>query len=200
MRKKLITALLTGVLAITAIGSVSAAQLSDVTPENGTQVTANIEDPGMVSYTITIPDSVSFDTLTQPDTDADSNVCRTFEVEATNLSIKSNQGVTVWVKDSVATDGMFYLTQQGSDTPKSLSYDIYASEVNDGNIASSTKLNDGSVGSYGYNFCVFASGETGSKKTGTLVLNQRQLYGQELSEIAGDYSGTIAFHSALIER
>ncbi|CDC41018.1 unknown [Clostridium sp. CAG:352] len=39
---------------------------------------------------------------------------------------------------------------------------------------------------------------TGDSKTGTLRLNQKQLYGKDIAEIAGDYSGTIVFTSSII--
>lgn len=197
MRKKIITALFTGLLVVKVIVSVSAAEVSDVLPDNATSVTANITNPGAVSYTITIPASISFGTLTQPDNNGNSYVYKSFMVEAEAINIQSNQFVSVWVKDSTSTDGKFYLTQTDNENPKKFSYDIYQSEVNDGNIASSTPLNNNTPGSYGYSFCNFASGSTGSKVTGTLVFNQNQLYGQEISDIAGNYSGTISFHSAL---
>ncbi|MGN0536123.1 MAG: hypothetical protein ACI4IR_09015 [Eubacterium sp.] len=65
--KKLIAVLISFVLVTSSVMSVSAAELSDVTPDNSTEVKANIVDPGFVSYVITIPATADFGTLTQPD-------------------------------------------------------------------------------------------------------------------------------------
>ena len=55
-------------------------------------------------------------------------------------------------------------------------------------------------GEYGYHLCTFLYGSDSKTQPVTLALNQNALYGQTLSDIAGDYSGTITFHSALFER
>lgn len=201
--KKIMAALLAGVLATTAVVSASAATLSDVTPEQSVEVTANITDPGTVSYTITIPDSADFGQLTMPDSDTDSYVFRSFEVEATELNIKSNQLVSVWVKDSCSdfeTDGQFCISQKDAADPFKIQYDVYTGTVDENNISTSTAINSsGTPGTYGYHLCSFKYGTQGTKTTNTLALNQKALYGQEYSAIAGDYSGTILFHSALQE-
>lgn len=202
--KKLIAVLLAVVLATASVMSVSAATLSDVTPENSMEVTANIADPGYVSYVITIPDTADFGTLTQPDnTDTDHCAFFDFNVEATELNIKNNQGVTVYIKDSTSQDGQFYITQKNEliDNPFTMSYDVYDASVNSGNIDSYDAINTSAVpGAYGYHLCTFLYGADGKTQPVTLALNQNALVGQQLSDIAGDYSGTITFHSALIER
>lgn len=200
--KKIISALIAGILATTAAVSVSAATLSDVTPYNSTEVKANIVDPGSVSYTITIPESADFGTLTQPDnTDTDHYTLYEFEVEATELNIKSNQGVTVYMKDSSATDNQFYISQKVDSNPFTIAYDVYDTTVDEESIGSYNPINTTATpGTYGYHLCTFLAGSQGSTQDVTLALNQNALYNQTLSEIAGDYSGTIAFHSALIER
>ena len=202
--KKLIAVLLAVVLATASVMSVSAATLSDVTPENSMEVTANIVDPGYVSYVITIPDTADFGTLTQPDnTDTDHYAFFDFNVEATELNIKNNQGVTVYMKDSTSQDGQFYITQKNEliDNPFTMSYDVYDTSVNSGNIDSYGAINTSSVpGTYGYHLCTFLYGADGETQPVTLALNQNALVGRTISDIAGDYSGTITFHSALIER
>lgn len=206
--KKIISAILASALAATAVVSASAVEatkeLTDVDPENSVEVKANIVDPGYVSYTITIPDSADFGQLTMPDSDTDSYVFRSFDVEATELNIRSNQAVTVWVKDSCsdfATDGQFCILQQNAEDPFKINYDVYTDTVDDSNVDPSEAINTTDTpGTYGYHLCTFAAGTQGTKTTGTLALNQKALYGQEYSAIAGDYSGTIVFHSALVER
>ena len=200
--KKIISALVAGILATTAVVSASPANLSDVTPENSTEVKANIVDPGSVSYVITIPDTADFGTLTQPEsTDTDHYTFNGFQVEATELNIKSNQGVTVYMKDSSAEDNQFYISQKVESNPFTIAYDVYDTAVDEETIGNFNPINTTATpGTYGYHLCTFLYGSTGSTQDVTLALNQNALYGQTLSDIAGDYSGTITFHSALIER
>ncbi|MCI2112005.1 hypothetical protein [Ruminococcus sp.] len=200
--KKIISALIAGILAATAAVSVSAATLSDVTPDNSTEVKANIVDPGSVSYVITIPETADFGTLTQPEsTDTDHYTFYDFQVEATELNIKSNQGVSVYMKDGSADDNQFYISQKVESDPFTIAYDVYDTTVNEETVGSFEPINTTATpGTSGYHLCTFLAGSTGSTQDVTLALNQNALYGQTLSDIAGDYSGTIAFHSALIER
>ena len=199
--KKLIAVLIAVVFATSSVMSVSAAELSDVTPENSTEVTANIVDPGSVSYVITIPATADFGTLTQPESDENDNYTfYVFQVEATELKIKSNQAVTVYMKDRDSDDNKFYISQNDVSSPFKIAYDVYDTSVNEETVANYTPINATSTpGQYGYHLCTFRAGTTGSKQDVTLALNQNALYGQNLFDIAGDYSGTITFHSALVE-
>ena len=200
--KKIIAALITVVLATMLVMSVSAATITDGAVDGSTVVKATIEDPGAVSYVITIPDTVDFGTLTQPDSiDTDHYVFSDFQVEATELNIKNNQGVTVYMKDSTSTDNQFYISQKIVETPFSIQYDVYDTPVNAENVDSYDAINTtAEPGAYGYHLCTFLYGADGRMQPVTLALNQNALYGQTISDIAGDYSGTITFHSALFER
>ena len=183
--KKIISVLLAGALAATAAISVSAAELTDNNPDGSTEVTARIEggEPGAVSYIITIPDSVTFGNLTQPESEVDSYIYCNFQVEATKIDIKTTQTVSVFVKDgSEKADGEFYLTQKDVESPFSLNYDMYERSFNDEN---------------SNNYTPFTAGTQGQAQDVTLALNQKALYGQDLNTIAGDYSGNLVFHSAL---
>ena len=200
--KKIIAVLISAILAVTPFMSVSAATLTDGTVDNSTAVKANIEDPGSVSYVITIPETVDFGTLTQPDSiDADHYAIYRFDVEATELNLKSNQGVTVYMKDANSTDNQFYLEQQNTETPFKISYDVYDTTVTVENINTYEPINNtAEPGTYGYHLCTFLSDAQGRTQPVNLALNQNALYDQTLSDIAGDYSGTITFHSSLFER
>lgn len=200
--KRIIAALIAAVLAVTPVMSVSAATLTDGTVDNSTAVKANIEDPGSVSYVITIPETVDFGTLTQPDSiDADHYAIYRFDVEATELNIKSNQGVTVYMKDANSTDDQFYLEQQNAETPFKISYDVYDTTVTVDNINTYDPINNtAEPGTYGYHLCTFLSDAQARTQPVNLALNQNALYDQTLSNIAGEYSGTITFHSSLFER
>lgn len=199
--KKIISALLVGAIAATAAASASAATLTKGTPDGSTEVTAKIlgAGPGEVSYIITIPDKVDFGTLEQPTTDTDSYKYVGFRVVATEINnFANNQAVTVYIKDTAANDGKFYLTQKSAETPFTMPYDVYEHSVNDDNRGDYTPMNENSdFGENGYHLCTFATMAEGSAQDVTLALNQRAIYGKELSEIEGDYSGTMVFHSAI---
>lgn len=200
--KKIMAALLAGTLAATAAVSASAATLTDKNPDGSTEVTAIIEgsQPGDVSYIITIPDKVDFGTLTQPETETDSYKYVDFDIEATKLNFDSG-AVSVFAKDSSSTDGQFYLTQKDSNSPFTISYDVYTALItNDSEVGNNTPVNDSDPAENGYHITTFMSDAEGETQDITLALNQKALYGQNLDTIAGDYSGTMVFHSALVTR
>lgn len=155
---------------------------------------------GDVSYLITIPDQVDFGTLTQPETETDSYRFCEINVEATQLNnLTVNQRVDVYIKDSSAADGRFHLKPQGVSGLPDIPYDIYDHIVDEQTVQSANPVNR-SDNSYekGYLLCGFANNSVGTVQKAVLALNQKELYGKDLSEIAGSYSGTITFHSELI--
>ena len=181
---------------VTASTAAFAAELTPSSTTGNTEVTANIQASGEVSYTITIPDKVDFGTLTQPETDIDSFKDVNFTVTATKIeNLSDTDYVIVRVKNEGATvdDSAFYLTQKTSPNTK-LTYDMYdRKRIGDFDIP----LNKGKmVNPDGYYLVDFR--HTGESKTGTLRLNQKQLYGKDISEIAGNYSGTMVFISSII--
>lgn len=201
--KKIIAALLAGTVACAATVSASAVDLTDVYPDNypnnPTEVTANIVNPGTVNYTITIPATVDFGTLTQPDSDeTDHYIFASLDVVATDLYIMSGTAVSVWLKDGDSTDGQFYISQKNAADPFTIAYDVYDTEVDGNTISGNSPINKGSLGTNGYQLCLFRSTQEGETVNVTLALNQNALYGQNLFDIGGDYSGTINFHSSLI--
>lgn len=202
--RKNLAALTAVVLAATLVMPVTAATntITEMTVDGNTEVTANIEDAGEVSYIISIPQAVSFGALTQPDSkDTDHYVFCDFNVTATELNLKSNQGVTVYVKDSAAPAGTFYITQKNAANPFSIFYDVYDTPVNAGNINRYEAINDtAEPGTYGFHLCTFLYDAVGKSQPVTLALNQNVLCDQIISDIAGDYSGTMVFHTALFER
>ncbi|MGN0632915.1 MAG: hypothetical protein ACI4JW_03515 [Oscillospiraceae bacterium] len=196
--KRIFAAMLAATVACAA--TVSASALDDVTPNNTTEVTANIAEPGYLSYTFTIPATVDFGELTQPDSDETAHYTyAAIEVEATELNIKSDTAVYIWLKDSESTDGQFYISQKDAEDPFKIAYDVYDTEVDDATIGSNSPINNGNPETFGYNLCNFTWAEEGTTKNATLALNQNALYGKNLFDIAGDYSGTINFHSALVD-
>lgn len=199
MKRKIISVLLVGILAATAAVSVSAAELTDVYPDNSTEVTAKIVNPGAVSYVITIPGTSDFGTLEVPEEiENDHYIFSRFQVKATELNIVSGTAVSVWLKDGSSSDGQFYISQKNVDPPFKIEYDVYADSVDVSNLQSSTPVNQTSQGLNGYQLVNFAANQQGAVQDVTLALNQNALAGQDLAAIAGDYSGTITFHSSLI--
>lgn len=198
--KRIITLVLAGALSAATVVSASAATLTNEAPSADTEVTARIEgsDPGDVTYIITIPDKVDFGTLNQPDTDTDSYIYSGFEVEATQIDMASG-AVSVYIQGYEEDDNQYYLTQLDAFEPFEIPYDVYTGQISDTNIADQTAINaDGSPGVNGYHFTTFNHDAEGSVQDGTLVLNQRELYGQDLDTISGDYSDTMTFYSTII--
>ena len=112
---------------VTASTAAFAAELTPSSTTGNTEVTANIQASGEISYVITIPDKVDFGTLTPPETDTDSFKDVPYEVTAVNIEgLSENQYVLVRIKDKDATeeDGKFYLTQKTSPNTKFI-YDVY---------------------------------------------------------------------------
>ena len=180
---------------VTASTAAFAAELTPSSTTGNTEVTANIQDPGAVNYIITIPDKVDFGTLTQPETDTDSFKDVKFTVTATkieNLSDKSRVAVAVKDKDATVDDDQFYITQKTSPNTK-LMYLVYDTDTIG---ESDNHLAEGEMGNDGYNFAYFKN--QGQSATGTIRLNQKQLYGKDIAEIAGDYSGTMVFTSSIL--
>lgn len=199
MKRKIISVLLAGILAATMAVSVSAASLTDVTPNNSTDVTAKIVNPGAVSYVITIPATADFGTLTVPEnTENDHYTFYDFQVEATELNIMTGTAVSVWLKDGSSSDGKFYISQKNAAEPFKIQYDVYAASVDASSVGSSTPVNNNTQGENGYHLVTFRENQQGAVQDVTLALNQNALADQNLAAIAGNYSGTIAFHSALI--
>ena len=197
MKARKILALSMAVATMATVSTAAfAAELTPSSPVGETEITANIQASGEISYVITIPDKVDFGTLTPPETDTDSFKDVPYEVTATNIEgLSKDQYVLVRLKDKDATeeDSQFYLTQKTSPNTKFI-YDVYnISPIEDyySPLAAVTMTEPN-----GYFLVAFD--EIGKKITGTLRFNQKQLYGKDISEIAGDYSGTMVFTSSIL--
>lgn len=183
---------------IAAVNLLAASDSGDDVSENNTTYS---NTSGSVSYIITIPEQVDFGTLTQPETATDSYIFRELNVTATQLNnLTENQEVAVYIERSSYGDGRFHLTQQGGFDPFDIPYDIYNHTVDNQTVSSTDPVNR-SANSFekGYLLCDFASESEGTEQKVVLALNQKELYGKDLSEIAGSYSGTVTFHSELKE-
>lgn len=191
--KRLVSAILAASLAATAAISVSAIELTNLSPDGNTEVTAKIEGTaGEVTYIITVPDKIDFGTLTQPTENVDSYKEIDYTVTATKVEgLDSNQYVSVYARDftSSTDDTNFYITQKDVTDAFSLQYDLFSDKDD------TDPVNIETMGTNGYHIASFKT--AGETITGKIRLNQKQLYGKDLNTIAGDYSGYITFHSEI---
>ena len=197
--KRIITLALAVLMAVMTVVSVSAAQLTEDNASGKTEVTANIKgpDPGDVSYIITIPDVVDFGTLTIPADDSqDYDKDVTYDVEATEIENLNpdEEAIAVYVKDQGAKPENRDFRIANKDNPSiEFVYDVYRATGTDVN--ESTRVNNGDFFTNGYYLTSFNT--EGQILNGTLRFHQKQLYGQNIADIAGDYSGYMVFFSAI---
>ena len=197
MKAKKILALSMAIATVATTSTAAfAAELTPNSPVGETEIAANIQASGEISYIITIPDKVDFGTLTPPETDTDSFKDVPYEVTAVNIEgLSEDQYVLIRLKDKDATeeDSQFYLTQKTSPNTKFI-YDVYNISPIENHYSplASVSMTEPN----GYFFVAFD--KVGAKTTGTLRFNQKQLYGKDISEIAGDYSGTMVFTSSIL--
>ena len=197
MKAKKILALSMAIATVATTSTAAfAAELTPNSPVGETEIAANIQASGEISYIITIPDKVDFGTLTPPETDTDSFKDVPYEVTAVNIEgLSEDQYVLIRLKDKDATeeDSQFYLTQKTSPNTKFI-YDVYNISPIENHYSPLASVSMTEPNGY---FLV-AFNEIGAKTTGTLRFNQKQLYGKDISEIAGDYSGTMVFTSSIL--
>lgn len=200
--KRLFTLILAVLMIALTVVSVSAAQLTETNPGGQTEVKAHISgktpEPGDVTYIITIPDVVDFGELEQPaDTTTNHYKDVAYTVTATeinNLDADAQQ-VSVYVRDQGADangDQEFYIANK-TDATKKFSYDVYdKTDLGTNPISVNSKTMTGTVGYFLVGF--LAAGE---EVNGTLRLDQNQLFGYNITDIVGDYSGYMVFYSAI---
>lgn len=209
-KANIIAALFAVTVTASAAVSVSAATLTDGSNEGSTEVTAKIlgedePDPGTVSYIITIPDKIDFGTLVKPaDTNADHFKNVNFTVTATKMEGfggTGNWGVGVKVRDQnyeKDVEQRFFILQKTAAYPdrpsagnKQFEYSVY---IGSGDSAKSIESNLSNEN--GINFAFFSA--AGQSVSGELRLNQNLLYNEEMKDIAGEYSGSMVFHSSIV--
>lgn len=199
MKAKTISSIaIAAAMAATSVISVSAGTI-ELTPDNNsgnTEVKARISGaptPGDVSYIITIPDAVDFGELTQPATNDDSFNDKPFNVKLTELNGTFDpdaQQISVYVKDQNATtgDSEFYIANK-TDPSIKLGYEVFRSSTP----SMDNKVSADSFKTAGYFYTSFTV--KNESLDGTLRLNQNQLYGRNLADIVGEYSGYMVFTS-----
>ena len=199
--KKIITISLAAAMAMTATVSAAAAELTEQNPTGNTEVTAHINgSAGNVSYIITIPDVVDFGELVQPSNNDNFYKYVDYEVKATKLEgLPDLHHIGVYVKDQNAVvkgDTDFYITNKNDPSIK-FKYDVFHRPIDD-TTQYPISINSGTMtGTAGYKLYDFFN--EGDTLDGTLRLNQNQLYGRNITDIAGEYSGYMVFFSTVEE-
>lgn len=189
VKSMITTALICALCATPAL----AQSISDTTPSGSTEVTGVVsnQNPGGVSYVIAIPDKVDFGTLQQPGDNKDAyNKSITFDVSATEINNLTQGQIAVLMKDGTGDDNNAFRIhgKDAANTGKSLVYSVLDANGSD--------IQKGNLYTNGYLFSTFKT--AGNKVTGTLSLAQNQLYMQDLTQWAGNYSGSINFYSAVV--
>lgn len=204
--KKVIAAVFSMVLTVSAVVSVSASNLTQNSNESGVDVSAKIageDEPGNVSYIITIPDKLDFGTLVKPESNTDSYKDVKFDIKATEVKGLPESGgwyVRVKVKDQgykMDEEERFFITQKTVSYPdvsngkNKFEYSFYTSSENTLNSITNNRKDEN-----GFNVAFFNA--TGQTAGCLLRLNQNQLYNYDIKNIAGDYSGCVVFHSSIV--
>ena len=199
MKKRLIsTVVLAGVLLTVPV---LAADLSDVSPAGDTAVTAKVvaDDPGSVTYVVSIPDKIDFGDLEQPADSYSHPKDKDATVTAETITgLSANYRVAVFVKDAADTaeDPSFrVIGQDPANQGKVLTYTIK-------NNSTDAYLTEGTRYTNGYFVGLFEKGAAENDGNGDSVklrlsLDQAQLFDEYLPEWAGNYTGTLNFYTAV---
>lgn len=177
--------------ATVAAPAIADTQLDKTNNTGNTEVDAKILDAaGEVAYIVTVPEKIDFGKLSVPDADVEGEeayVIQRFEVACVEMQGVSEVDVKVYNFGSLEgeTNQKFFLTNKDNTSctfkPE---YDVYAG---------TSKINTTEVMPInGFNYAKF--GAIGSV-TGGVALNQKQLlpYADDLTPIAGAYTGTMVF-------
>lgn len=172
--------------------------------EADTSVEATVSDqtPGSPTYVIRIPSVIDFGLLKAPATDTNSFKDIPFAVELVSISgVERGSAVCVLVRDGKTPPGLQRPTSDFTLNKANLEL-VYSVFNGSADPDSGTNLFErGRWYENGYLFGLFDHNEIpGSSLPGALRLNQRALFGKDLSEYSGNYSGTMHFYSKIGNR
>lgn len=196
--KALVTVALAAAMVSASALSVSAGTLSNENPWGETEVIARIDgnSSGEVTYTIIIPDVIDFGTLEQPQINEDQYKDVGFTVKTGNTveGLTPSQYIMLYVRDKTASvnGSNDFVIANKVDPTKTFKYDVYDTNP----IGSALNINSNAMTSTrGYKFTNFTIAN--EEVQGTLRLNEHQLYGKDISELVGEYSGYMIFFSQI---
>lgn len=195
MKKKLVA----GFMAATMMVSVMSTGVfaKDLDPSSETQrtgdttVTATVEENlNKADYIISIPETVDFGKIQQPETEGNAYSYKDITVsciKADNLG--AGNGIAALVKDASAVESSdpFRLTHN-ANSECVLNYEI----MNNGE-----SIQNGTWYSNGFLFNLFTG--AGQEATDQLRLNRNQLYNRDLSIWGGQYTGTLNFYTKIVD-
>lgn len=194
--KALVTVALAAAMVSASALSVSAGTLSNENPWGETEVIARIDgnSSGEVTYTIIIPDVIDFGTLEQPQINEDQYKDVGFTVKTGNTveGLTPSQYIMLYVRDKTASvnGSNDFVIANKVDPTKTFKYDVYVDSALNININSNAMTS-----TRGYKFTNFTIAN--EEVQGTLRLNEHQLYGKDISELVGEYSGYMIFFSQI---
>lgn len=188
--KKFCTGIWMGAVLMAMAFPVRAEQtLTDINPSGDTTVTADVSNGG-VAYIISIPETIDFGRLTSP---TDNKTAHMKEVGYTVGAVQidgldtTTSRVAVLMKDSAGGKGFQITGQDTANAGKTLAYSVLGRGGAD--------LSGGQIFANGYLLAAFEKKD--QSVSGSLQLDQNQLYGKDLSSWAGNYQGTIRFFSRI---
>lgn len=197
--------LVLGLIAAAVVGTLPmSVRANDVTEANsdadttvsGT-VSSEVRNP---SYVISIPSSIDFGALKKPATNINAYKDIPFEIKMVSLSdLQEGQVVAVLVRDSSWATGPDEPTSRFSivKTPQNLLYDVYTGSNSP---EAAVNVHDNATWyQNGFLYGSFGVGSAGKNIPGALRLNQKQLFDKNLADYEGNYTGTLKFHTAIIE-
>ena len=157
-------------------------------PSGTTSVEAEVEGqaPDLPSYVVSIPAKIDFGTLVQPTTAGTNYKKEEITVECKSVEgLEDKQAIAVLVKDKDANsaEDPFKLTNNANAT---LNYEMIMNS-DDTNIQNTNWYENGFL------FTSFTGADQST--THTLRLDLSQLYGKDLSEYGGQYTGTLEFYT-----
>lgn len=174
---------------VTAFADETTETTLDATNKEGnTEVTAEVvADSSNPTYEIVIPKKVDFGKIQQPTTEKDNYVSTDITVKCKKAEgLESAQAVAVLVKDVTAQDekSPFVLKNNAGGE---LQYEMIDS--------TGTEIHNTTWYPNGFLFSSFTGG--GQVSTDTLRLNRAQLYGKDLAQWGGAYTGTLHFYTRI---
>lgn len=180
---------MSAVLMATALPVWATQNLTDVNPSGDTTVTADVSN-GDVAYIISIPETIDFGKLTPPPDNTTPHIKEVSytvgAVQIEGLDTKTSR-VAVLLKDSTAGTGFQITGSDASNSGKTLSYSVLG--------AGDAAISEGKIFPNGYLLTAFQ--KANDTVSGTLKLDQNQLYGKDMNAWAGNYQGTINFYSKI---
>ena len=194
MKKKLVAGFMAAMMMVSVMSTGVFAK--DLDPSSETQrtgdttVTATVEEnSNKADYIISIPETVDFGKIQQPETEGNAYSYKDITVsciKADNLG--AGNGIAVLVKDATAAESSdpFCLTHN-THSDCVLNYEIMNNDAS---------IQNGTWYSNGFLFNTFTG--AGQEATDQLRLNRGQLYNRDLAIWGGEYAGTLNFYTKIV--